>query len=132
MGQMILWFDVIVIGTSLLFIPKEKVLYTFVAVFIASRTIDVIMEGAYAAKAFTIITNYANEVSAKITDGLGRGATIISATGAYSGSSKPIVYCVVYRSEMKQLKDAIREVDPAAFIIISEVHDVVGEGFKTV
>ncbi|UUZ86920.1 YitT family protein [Paenibacillus sp. P26] len=52
------------------------------------------------------------------------------AIGAFSKQQKNVVYCVVYRSETKRLKDLIRSVDPRAFIIISEVHDVVGEGFK--
>jgi uncharacterized membrane-anchored protein YitT (DUF2179 family) len=129
---MILVFDLTVIGSSLLFIPKEKVLYTFVAVFIASKTIDVIMEGAYSAKAFTIISEKAEALTETITREMDRGATILPALGAYSRKTKHVVYCVVYRYEMKRLKDIIRSVDPAAFVIINEVHDVVGEGFKAV
>jgi uncharacterized membrane-anchored protein YitT (DUF2179 family) len=132
MGRMILVFDLTVIGSSLLFIPKEKVLYTFVAVFIASKTIDVIMEGAYSAKAFTIISEKAEALTETITREMDRGATILPALGAYSRKTKHVVYCVVYRYEMKRLKDIIRSVDPAAFVIINEVHDVVGEGFKAV
>ncbi|MCZ8512968.1 YitT family protein [Paenibacillus filicis] len=130
MGQFILLSDVLVIGSSLFFIPKEKVLYTFVAVFIASKMIDIIMEGAYAAKAFTIITDASDEVTKAITAELERGVTLFPAIGAFSKLPKNVVYCVVYRSEMKRLKDLVREVDPRAFIIITEVHDVVGEGFK--
>ncbi|WP_248925457.1 YitT family protein [Paenibacillus hamazuiensis] len=132
MGQMILLFDLTVIGTSLLFIPKEKVLYTFVAVFISSKTIDVIIEGAYSAKAFTVITDHAEALTSAIMRDMDRGATLIPAVGAYSGKTKHVVYCVVYRYEMKHLKDLVHRVDPAAFIIINEVHDVVGEGFRTV
>ncbi|TBL79718.1 YitT family protein [Paenibacillus thalictri] len=130
MGQMILMFDIAVIGSSLFFIPKEKVLYTFVAVFIASKTIDLIIEGAYSAKAFTIITDNAEKLARVIMQQLDRGATIMPAIGAYSGKHKHIVYCVVYRYEMKLLKDLVRTNDPAAFIIIGEVQDVLGEGFK--
>lgn len=130
MGQFILLSDVLVIGSSLFFIPKEKVLYTFVAVFIASKMIDIIIEGAYAAKAFTIITDASEAVTEAITSNLERGVTLFPAIGAFSKQQKNVVYCVVYRSETKRLKDLIRSVDPRAFIIISEVHDVVGEGFK--
>lgn len=130
MGQTILLMDAIVIGSSLFFLPKEKILYTFVAVFIASKMVDILIEGAYAARAFTIITEQAEPVAAAITASLDRGATLLPAIGAYSKQQKYIVYCVVARSEMKRLKDLVRSIDPLAFIIISEVHDVVGEGFK--
>ncbi|ALS22647.1 MULTISPECIES: YitT family protein [Paenibacillus] len=129
-GQIILTMDVIVIGSSLFFLPKEKILYTIVVVFIASKMIDILIEGAYAARAFTIITHQSEAVAAAITESLDRGATLLPAVGAYSKQQKHIVYCVVARSEMKRLKDLVRSIDPLAFIIITEVHDVVGEGFK--
>ncbi|MCS7462497.1 YitT family protein [Paenibacillus doosanensis] len=130
MGRVILVFDCLVIGSALFFIPKEKILYTFVVVFITTKVIDIIIEGAYAARAFTVITDHAEELVAKIAEHMDRGATIIPAVGAYSKAHKNVVYCVVYRQEMKRLKDLARSVDPRAFIIINEVHDVVGEGFK--
>jgi uncharacterized membrane-anchored protein YitT (DUF2179 family) len=130
-GQVILFIDVLVIGASLLYIPKEKVLYSLVAVFISSRMIDYITEGAYAAKAFTIITDHPSILAQSITKELDRGVTLFPAKGAYSGKNKEVVYCVVYRHETKRLRDLIKTIDPTAFVIIGEVHDVVGEGFKT-
>ncbi|NOU97528.1 DUF2179 domain-containing protein [Paenibacillus sp. LMG 31456] len=130
MGQVILLFDGLVIGTAFFFIPKEKILYTLVAVFITTKVIDIIIEGAYAARAFTIITDHAEELVTMISEQTDRGATIIPAIGGYSRQNKNVVYCVVYRQEMKRLKDLTRSIDPHAFIIINEVHDVLGEGFK--
>lgn len=130
-GQMIFAMDIIVIGSSLFYIPLVKVLYTLVTVFISSRIIDYITEGAYAAKAFTIITKYPREISEKITLEMERGVTLFHATGAYSNESKEVVYCVVPRQEMRKLKEIVRLIDPAAFVIVGEVHDVLGEGFKT-
>lgn len=130
MGQVILAVDVLVIASSLLYIPKEKILYTLVAVFVAARAIDFITEGAYAAKEFTIITELGEEMSALITRELERGVTLFPAKGAYSQKEKNVVYCVVGRSEVRKLKLLVRSVDPSAFMIISDVHDVLGEGFK--
>ncbi len=130
MGQVILLFDAAVIGLSVFYIPLEKVLYTLVAVFIASRVIDFIQEGAYAAKAFTIITDRPAEVAESITDTIDRGVTLFSAKGAYSKQKKEVVYCVVYRHEVQRMKNLVRKIDPKAFMIISDVHDVLGEGFK--
>ncbi|PZE21925.1 YitT family protein [Paenibacillus xerothermodurans] len=130
MGQVILLFDVCVIGASLFFIPIVKILYTLVAVFIASRVIDIIIQGAYAARAFTIITDHAEAMVAAISRETDRGATIIPAVGGFSGAKKNVVYCVVYRQEMRRLRDITRSIDPHAFVIINEVNDVLGEGFR--
>ncbi|MFS0722623.1 YitT family protein [Paenibacillus sp. 1P07SE] len=130
MGQIILMLDAAIISLSLLFISKEKVLYTLVAVFIASKLIDFVQEGAYAARAFSVITAKGPEVAAAIADGLDRGATLMPAVGAFSGQAREMVYCVVARHEIRKMRRVIREADPAAFIVIHDVQDVVGEGFR--
>jgi uncharacterized membrane-anchored protein YitT (DUF2179 family) len=130
MGQIILTLDVLILGISLLFIPKEKVLYTLVSVFIASKIIDFIQEGAYAAKAFTIICHNPDKLAKDIAKELARGVTLLPATGAYSGDQKTVVYCVVSRFEIRKLKSLVRLHDRKAFIVINDVHDVLGEGFR--
>ncbi len=130
MGQIILAADAIIIGLSLIYIPKEKVLYTLVAVFIASKLIDFIQEGAYAAKAFSIISEHGEAIADKITVEMERGVTLIPAVGAYSRTDKQVVYCVVSRQEIRTLRMIVRSIDPRAFIVINDVHDVLGEGFK--
>ncbi len=130
MGKIILVIDVIVIGTSLIYIPMDKILYTLVAVFVASKVIDFITDGAYAARSFTIVTERGDEVADVITQQLERGVTLLPAHGAYSGKSKQIVYCVVSRGEMRALQSLVKKVDPFSFIVISDVHDVLGEGFR--
>jgi len=130
MGQIILVIDVLVIGSSLLYIPKEKVLYTLVAVFVASKTIDFITEGSYAAIAFTIMSDKGEELAQAITREMDRGVTLFPAKGAYSQADKKVVYSVVSRQETRKLRMIVKEVDPRAFIIMSDVHDVLGEGFR--
>ncbi|RUT36059.1 YitT family protein [Paenibacillus zeisoli] len=130
MGQVILALDVLIIGISLLYIKKEQILYTLVAVFIASKVIDFIQEGAYSAKAFTIISDHAPEIADLITKDMDRGVTLIPAVGAYSKQAKHMAYCVVARQEIRRLTLIAKSVDPRAFIIINDVHDVHGEGFR--
>jgi uncharacterized membrane-anchored protein YitT (DUF2179 family) len=130
MGQIILAFDALIIGISLFYISIEKVLYTLVTVFIASKLIDFIQDGAYAAKAFSIISEHGEAIAAKITQELERGVTLVPAKGAFSRQQKEIVYCVVQRQEIRRLKLIVRNIDPRAFIVINEVQDVLGEGFK--
>ncbi|RAR45163.1 YitT family protein [Paenibacillus sp. MDMC362] len=130
MGQIILSLDILIIGLSLFFIPLERILYTLVAVFIASKVIDFIQEGAYAAKAFTIISDQAPEIAHRISSEMDRGVTLIPAIGAYSKQAKHMVYCVVSRQEIRRLTGIAKSLDPRAFIIINDVNDVHGEGFK--
>lgn len=129
-GQVILAVDALVIGTSLLYIPKEKVLYTLVAVFVASRVIDFITEGAYSVKAFTIMSDKGEQIAKAITQEMDRGVTLFPAKGAYSNDTKTVVYSVVGRQETRTLKTIVKRIDPQAFIVISDVHDVLGEGFR--
>ncbi|MGC6584385.1 YitT family protein [Paenibacillus sp. Dod16] len=130
MGQIILSLDILIIGLSLFFIPLERILYTLVAVFIASKVIDFIQEGAYAAKAFTIISDQGPELAHRISTEMDRGVTLIPAIGAYSKQAKHMVYCVVSRQEIRRLTGIAKSLDPRAFIIINDVNDVHGEGFK--
>lgn len=130
MGQLILVFDGIIIGVSIFYISLDKILYTLVMAFIASKMIDFIQNGAYSAKAFSIITDKGDEIANKITIDLERGVTIVPALGAYSGKNKKVVYCVVQRSETHRLREIVRNIDPRAFIVINAVQDVLGEGFK--
>jgi uncharacterized membrane-anchored protein YitT (DUF2179 family) len=130
MGQIILTIDALVIGLSLLFIPIEKVLYTLITVFVAAKLIDVIQEGAYAAKSFSIITENGEKMADLITKEMDRGVTVLQAVGAYSGNPKQMVYCVVARQEIRTLKMLVRSADAHAFIVVSGVQDVLGEGFK--
>ncbi|EXX92118.1 membrane protein [Paenibacillus darwinianus] len=130
MGQIILTLDAVVIGLSLLFIPVERVLYTLVVVFIATKLIDFIQEGVYSGKAFSIITTNGQAVADAVMRELERGVTIMPAVGGYSGTDKQVVFCVVGRQEVRLLKQLVLLYDPKAFIVISEAHDVIGEGFR--
>lgn len=129
-GQFFLFFDAVVIGASLVFISMERVLYTLVIVFVAAKIIDVIQQGEYAARAFMVISEQTEAISKQIMKELDRGVTLIPAKGAYTGQAREMLYCVVYRHETRRLERLVRRADPRAFIIISEVQDVLGEGFK--
>ncbi|WP_017812895.1 YitT family protein [Paenibacillus shenyangensis] len=129
-GQIMLALDIIIIGGSLFFISKELVLYTLVTVFIATKIIDFIQEGAYSGKAFTIISDHAAEIAEIIMKEMDRGVTLIPAIGAYSKQAKEVAYCVVSRQEIRRVHNIVKSVDPRAFVVINEVNDVHGEGFR--
>jgi uncharacterized membrane-anchored protein YitT (DUF2179 family) len=129
MGKTMFLFDALVITTSLIYLSYKEAMYTLVAVFIAARVIDFIQEGAYAAKGATIISDKNNEIAEKIFKDLDRGATILNGRGSFTGNKKEVLYCVVGRNELVRLKNVIMSVDPHAFVAVSDVHDVLGEGF---
>ncbi|MCM3783988.1 YitT family protein [Neobacillus mesonae] len=129
-GKVMLGIDIIIIGSSIFFIPLDKILYTLVSVFIGSKVIDFIQEGAYSVKSYTIISDHAEKIAEKITVEMDRGVTLVPAVGAYSKQAKHVAYCVIPRQEIKHMQEIIRAADPKAFVIISDVHDVHGEGFK--
>lgn len=129
-GQIILILDAVIILISLFYLSQEKVLYTLVSIFVSTRMIDYITQGAYAAKAFTIITESPSLIAEAITQEMQRGVTLFPARGAFSQETKEVVYCVVSRSEVRRLKMMIQAIDPQAFIIINNVNDVLGEGFR--
>jgi uncharacterized membrane-anchored protein YitT (DUF2179 family) len=127
-GRTLFLSDALVIGASLVYLSVQNAMYTIVAVYIASRVIDFFQEGAYAGKALMIISEHPDQISRKILE-LGRGVTLLSGKGAYSGLDKQIVYCVVNTNEVVRMKNLIQEVDPHAFVIVNHAHEVLGEGF---
>jgi len=128
MGRTLFLGDILVIGASLVYLNLESAMYTLVVVFIAARVIDFLQDGAYAGKALTIISNHAESISTQILD-LGRGVTLLAGKGAYSGEEKKVIYVVVSRNEVMRFKNIVQEIDPHAFVIVNDVHEVLGEGF---
>ena len=130
MGKLMLIVDAIVLTTVVVvFQDVRTAMYTLFFILIDTLVIDLIGEGGFAGKGFLIVTSKPEEIAQKVSDDLGRGITFIRGMGYYSRKDLDIVYCVVSRNEMKQMKDIINQIDPFAFITISEAHEILGEGF---
>jgi uncharacterized membrane-anchored protein YitT (DUF2179 family) len=130
MGKTMFTFDACVITLSLItYLNYKQAMYTLVAVFVAARVIDFMQEGAYAARGAMIISEKNEEIGNKIMNELDRGVTILKGYGFYTRSDREVIYCVVAKNEIVRLKNLITAIDPHAFISISVVHDVHGEGF---
>ncbi|WP_339227989.1 YitT family protein [Oceanobacillus sp. FSL K6-2867] len=130
MGRTMFLFDFVVITTSV-FVILDLVegMYTLVAVYVGARVIDFLQEGAYSAKGATIISSKSNEIAEKILSSMDRGVTVLDGRGSFSGEKRDVLYCVVARNEIVKLKAIINEIDPHAFVAVTTVHDVLGEGF---
>lgn len=130
MGKTMFLFDLFVIGLSFIFyLSYKEAMYTLVAIFVGTRTIDFIQEGAYKARGVTIISDKNEEIARKIAKEMDRGVTILKGKGYYSQKERDILYCVVGKNEMVKLKNLIISIDPHSFVSVSEVYEVLGEGF---
>ena len=130
MGKLMLIVDAIVLVTVVVvFQDVRTAMYTLFFILIDTLVIDLIGEGGFAGKGFLIVTSKPEEIAKKVSDDIGRGVTFIRGMGYYSRKDLDIVYCVVSRNEMKQMKDIVNQIDPFAFITISEAHEILGEGF---
>lgn len=129
-GRAMFVMDIFILGASLVFyLNYKQAMYTLVAVYIATRIIDFMNDGLYESRAITVISEQSNEVAQKISDLMGRGITFYKGIGFFHRKETDIVYCVVEKNEIHQVKEIVLSVDPHAFITISIVHEVFGEGF---
>lgn len=130
MGRLMLIVDAIVLTTVLIVFKDFRIAaYTLLFILIDTVVIDIVGEGGFAGKGFLVVTSKPDEIAKQITTDLGRGVTFVNGMGYYSQQEMKIVYCVVSRNEMKQMKDIINKIDPFAFITITEAHEILGEGF---
>ena len=130
-GQILLAIDgIIFLGVAILFKP-EMAMYAMAYMFIATRVVDLVQEGLSHSKSVMVVTTHPQRIAEEIMAKLERGVTLFQAIGAFSGEAKQVVYCVINRTELSQVKEIVRNIDPQAFLAISEVPEVVGEGFSS-
>ncbi|WP_102274771.1 YitT family protein [Cytobacillus massiliigabonensis] len=130
MGKTMFMFDAVVITLSLIFyLSYQEAMYTLVCVFVGARVIDFMQEGAYSARGAMIISDHNDEIAAKIMNDMERGVTVLKGHGSFTKKEREVLYCVVGKNEIVRLKNVITSVDPHAFVSVSVVHDVLGEGF---
>lgn len=121
--------DAIIIAIGAIAFTLGNALYATIAVFITAKVSDGILEGLKFAKmAYIISDEYAKIASAIMTE-LDRGVTGVSATGMYSNRDKKMLFCVVSKKEIVRITEIAHRIDPRSFVIVSDVREVMGEGF---
>jgi uncharacterized membrane-anchored protein YitT (DUF2179 family) len=105
-------------------------LYAFFLLFISGRIVDVILDGFDYARSALIISAKSEEISQVIMTDLSRGATALEARGLYTNQSREVLYTVLARNEVGTLMQKVKSIDPKAFVIVNNVHEVLGEGFR--
>ena len=129
-GGIIFFINIFIYAVAGLLFGWDRALLSLLTYFITFKIIDLVEEGMEQAKAAMIITENASELADTIYKQLGRTCTFISAEGLVSGSGKTVLYCVITRVELNELKRIINEADISAFVTISEVSEIIGNHVK--
>ncbi len=129
-GRTLLVVDVLVIAFATVVFRDIKIgLYSVISLYSSTYMIDTIVDGGKFAKTVFIISDKYERIAESIKYDLQRGVTGLRGIGMYSGSEKIILMCTLKRNEIPRLKDLVRENDKSAFVILTDVREVLGEGF---
>ena len=130
-GQISLCFDAIVVAlTGIVFQDITKALYTGVTVFVTSKVIDAVVYRFDYSKVALIISSEYQAIAEAIGTRLDRGATYLLAEGSYSHRETKVVLAAVKKQQLAELKELVMQIDPKAFVIVQEAHQVLGDGFS--
>ncbi len=130
-GQMLMGINLLVYTVAGISFGWDKAMYSIMTYFIASRVIDMVIEGFNKMKSVRIFSPYYKEIGSSIMKELDISVTYMRGLGGYSREEKIITYCIVSRFDLPKLKEVVNQIDPSAFIAIGEVFEVQGGRFKS-
>ncbi len=128
-GASSFYFNLIVILASLFLFDLKIALYTIISMWVCGKVTDKVLQGLSSYKSLVIISNQNDKIAVKIMENLGRGVTFLEGQGGYTRETKMVINCVVNQFEIPKVKDILLELDPQAFMFISETTEVTGKGF---
>lgn len=129
LSQSFIYTDGLILLAMGLVFGWQITLYGLLILIINGLTADYALEGASITRVANIITNHPQEMASALIGGLGRGVSYWPITGGYTGHTRYMVTCTIYRSQMREVQDVVAGVDPHAFVTISVGHRAMGEGF---
>lgn len=130
MGKLVLVPDFVVLTlAAVVFGQVEPALYGAVALFVATRVMDLVLYGLDTSKVAYVITELWRETADALMGDLDRGVTILRGQGAYTGAEKHVLMVAFKQKEIVEIKRMVHQIDPSAFMIVCDAHDVLGEGF---
>jgi uncharacterized membrane-anchored protein YitT (DUF2179 family) len=131
-GSLSIVLDAIVVAVSIPVFSFENALYACIAMFITGWLIDLVIDGPRTERAAWIVSSEHERIANAIMYEMGRGCTEIQARGVWSGNDRPMLFVLLGRRELGMLKSIVLSIDPEALVVISEVHEVFGEGFRQI
>ena len=130
MGTLLMVVDLVVIAAvALVFHNLYSALYGLIALWISSMVIDKVLYGMDTSKVAYIISEHSSQITSGIRENLRRGVTILHGAGSYSGQSRDVLMCAFKQKQIVDLKKTVKDIDPDAFLIVCDAHDVLGQGF---
>lgn len=132
-GRVLLTMDgIVILLTAFAYKNIETVLYSVIAIFVSSKVMDTLLYGSDKGKIIYIVTSCPEEISKQIIEQVGRGVTMLSAKGAYTGKERQMLMCTVRLNEVSAVYSVVNELDKNAFIVVGEAGEIIGEGFKSI
>lgn len=129
-GTIVLVMDcIIIILFATIFNKIEGAMYAVIAMFIASKVVDLVLYGMDNSNVCYIISNESDEITKEITETLNRGVTILEGKGAYSHEDKQVLLCVIKKPQITAVRKIVKNVDEHAFFIVTDAKNVFGNGF---
>ena len=131
MGKLLMVIDLVVIlAVAAAFGNMYSALYGVVALYLSAKVMDMVLYGLDTAKVAYIISQDPQTIAYRLTRELDRGVTILQGRGAWSGQDKEVLMCAFKQRQIVAMKRMVKEIDPDAFLIVCDAHDVMGEGFR--
>jgi len=131
MGKLLLAIDlVVIVAVALVFRELYTALYGIIAMYISSLVLDGVLYGLDSAKVAYIISDHNEVICQQLVHSMDKGVTVLHGQGAYTGSDKKVLMCAFKQREIAAIKAAVKEIDPDAFLIVCNAHEVLGEGFR--
>ena len=129
-GEFIMGINVFIYLAAGKVFSWESAMYSIMTYFIASKVIDMVMEGLNSSKSVRIISDEATAIGQALIEKLDISVTYLQGIGGYTGQDKDLIYCVISRLQLPKMLDIIKEIDSNAFVSVVDVHEVYGGRFK--
>jgi len=122
---------IIIMTIGIVFQDLKLIIWGYVNLFITTKLTDLASEGLPYVKGVYIISEKDNEIKEKIYDKIRRGVTLFKAQGGYTGNEFNILFCAMNRRQVAMMRDIVKDIDPKAFVLLTDVNDVMGYGFRS-
>ena len=130
-SEQLLMIDALVVLTAMITFRDFNIgFYSIIAIFVSAKSIDIVFEGVGFSKAMFIISDAGDEIGKDIMDNVGRGVTGLNGEGMYTKVNKKVLLTVADRRQIPKIKEIAKNHDEKAFIIVTDVREVLGEGFE--
>mgnify|MGYP001944222039 FL=1 len=130
MGVCVALLDGMIVLTATIVFSLEEGLYALIALFLTSRTIDIVQVGLNTSKTLMIITKEPDKIRQALLQDIDRGVTLLKGAGGFTNEERKVIMCVVQQNEYSKTAQVIRSIDIDAFVVVMNATEVLGEGFK--